>query len=193
MPTAERYRQLLRDAQKADEIHSSAYNAARSKFGTVKKGHEATTLELAARFRDLGLFYEALAPAEKRFLAGDATACDDIINFLEVDIPVSGSGYKREKFYRKFKSMKLNREQVVRLQDIAVARCASTEQRREDAELRRLMIKFANSEFLRRIANVPDDAGARVRRKKSLMVEVVLKGRKDLRPTTESSIKRKLA
>ena len=189
MPTAERYRQLLRDAQKADEIHSSAYNAARSKFGTNKKGHEATTLELAARFRDLGLFYEALAPAEKRFLAGDATVCDDIINFLEVDIPVSGSGYKKEKFYRKFKSMKLNREQVVRLKDIAVARCASAEQRREDAELRRLMIKFADSDFLRRIANVPDDAGARVRRKKSLMVEVVLKGRKDLLPKTKSPIK----
>src|SRR5262249_48664383 len=129
MPTAERYRELLRNAQKASDIHSSAYNAARSKFGTNEKGHEATTQELAARFRDWGLVYEALAPAEKRFFAGDLNACDDIINFLEVDIPISGSGYRKEKFYRKLKSIKLDRDQIARLQEIAVRRCASTEQR----------------------------------------------------------------
>src|SRR5215813_6177511 len=187
MPTAERYRELLRNAQRASDIHSSAYDAARLKFGTNKKGHEATTEEFAARFRDVGLFYEALAPAEKRFLAGDVTACDDIINFLEVDIPISGSGYKKEKFYRKFKAIKLDRDQIARLQEIAIQRCASTEQRREDAELRRLMIKLADSGFLHRIADIPDDAGARVRRKKALMLEVVLKGRKDLRPRAKSS------
>ena len=189
MPTVERYRELLKRAQRASETHLSAYNAARSKFGTNKKGHEATTRELAERFRDLGLLYEALAPAEKRFLARDITACDDIINFLEVDIPVSGSGYKKEKFYRRLKSMVLGRQQIARLQEIAIARCASAEQRREDGELRRLMIQLADDEFLRRVANIPDDAGARVRHKKSLMIEVVLKGRKDLRPKTKASSK----
>jgi hypothetical protein len=186
MPTVERYRELLRNAQRASEIHLSAYEAARSKLGSNKKGHEATTHELAGYFRNLDLFYEALAPSEKRFLAGDVTACDDIINFLEADIPVSRSGYKKEKFYQKLKSIELDREQITRLQEIAIARCASTEQRREDSELRRLMIRLADDGFLRRIAGVPDEAGARVRHKKSLMIEVVLKGRKDLRPKLKS-------
>ncbi|HEY2821477.1 MAG TPA: hypothetical protein VGJ06_10600 [Candidatus Acidoferrum sp.] len=186
MPTVERYRELLRNAQQASATHLSAYEAARSKYGSNKKGHEATTHELAEHFRSLGLLYEALAPAEKRFLAGDVNACDDIINFLEADIPVSRSGYKKEKFYRKLKSVKLDRGQVTRLQGIAIARCASTEQRREDSELRRLMIRLADTEFLRRIADVPDEAGARVRHKKSLMIEVVLEGRKDLRTKLKS-------
>jgi hypothetical protein len=189
MPTIERYRELLKNAQRASETHRSAYERARSRFGTNKKGHEATTQELTEHFRDLGLFYEALAPAEKRFLARDVTACDDIINFLEVDIPVSGSGYKKEKFYRRLKSMTLGRKHIARLQEIAIARCASAEQRREDSELRRLMIQLADDEFLRRVADIPDDAGARIRHKKALMIEVVLKGRKDLRPKTKSSKK----
>ena len=85
--------------------------------------------------------------------------------------------------------MVLGRQQIARLQEVAIARCASAEQRREDGELRRLMIQLADDEFLRRVADIPDDAGTRIRRKKSLMIEVVLKGRKDLRLKTKSSKK----
>ena len=47
------------------------------------------------------------------------------------------------------------------------------------------MIHLADDEFLRRVADIPDDASVRVRHKKALMIEVVLKGRRGLK--TKSS------
>jgi hypothetical protein len=180
MPSTKRYRELLENARKAAEFHREAYNAARSDRGN-SYGHQVTTKELAERVGTLRLLYETLAPAEKRFLAGDLTAVDEIISFLEADVAVSRSGYLKERFYRKLKAWKLDRDQVARLQEIAIRRCQSAEQRREDAELRRLMIRLADREFLERLLALPDGDNARVQHKKSLMQKVILRGRKDLR------------
>jgi hypothetical protein len=190
MPNTKRYRELLANARKAAEVHDKAYNAARSDRGN-SYGHQVTTKELAERVETLRLLYETLAPAEKRFFAGDLTAVDEIINFIEADIAVSRSGYLKERFYRRLKALNLDRDQVVRLQEIAIKRCQGVEQRREDAELRRLMIRLADREFLQRLLTLPDADSAHVQHKKSLMLEVILRGRKDLRQEAVSRGPRK--
>jgi hypothetical protein len=119
MPNTRRYRELLENARKPAEFHREAYNAARSDRGN-SYGHQVTTKELAERVGTLRLLYEMLAPAEKRFLAGNLAAVDEIIGFLEADVAVSRSGYLKERFCRKLKSRKELAGQEVRV--IATAR-----------------------------------------------------------------------
>jgi hypothetical protein len=129
-----------------------------------------------------------LRPLADSFLAGDPAAVDEVLNFLEVDVPAFRTGYSKEWYYRKLKALKLNANQIARLREIAIKRCSSLEYRREDSELRRLMIRLADLSFLRRIAELPDRSNPYVRRKKSIMLEVVLHGRKDLRKEAEALV-----
>jgi hypothetical protein len=89
------------------------------------------------------LLYETLAPAEKRFLAGDLRAVDEIIRFLGADISVSRSGCRKKRFYRRFKALKLNLDQVERLQDMALKPCES-----DMPNCDGLMIRLADREFI---------------------------------------------
>ena len=107
-------------------------------------------------------------------------AVNEIISFLEADFAAFRSGYSKERYYRKLKSLKLSANQIGRLQEIALKRCASAEHRREDSELRRLMIRLADSEFVERIRGLHDSPNPHVQRKETLMLEVILRGRKDL-------------
>jgi hypothetical protein len=159
-----------------------AYRKARSEFGTNQKAHAATKEKLETLHGHLQVFHEqALAPLSKPFLAGDPTAIDEILTFLEVDVAAFRSGYSKEWYYRKLKSMKLSQKQIHRFQDIAVNRCISLEYRREDSELRRLMIKLADRNFVERLTKLPTSPNTYTNRRRALMLEVVLEGRKDLR------------
>ncbi len=182
MSNRERYWQLLEGIRDAHSEHARAYQTARSKFGTNRKAHEATEAELQELKRRVEFFYRMiLHPLQEPFLAGHSPAIDEIVTFLEVDVAAFRSGYSKEWYYRKLKALKLNATQVERLQEIALKRCASLEYRREDSELRRLMIRLADSEFVQRVRALPDSPNVRVQRKKTPMLEVILRGRKDLR------------
>jgi hypothetical protein len=181
----------LEDIKDAHATHALAYQKARSKFGTNQKAHGATKKELETLNSKLNFFYETvLGPLADRFLAGDSGAINEVLNFLEVDVPAFRTGYSKEWYYRKLKALKLEPDQIERLREIAVKRCASPEYRREDGELRRLMIRLADIDFLREVAELPESPNAYARRKKSLMLEVVLRGRKDLRKEVGESISR---
>jgi hypothetical protein len=182
VPSREWYRELLENIRKAHKAHAAAYKKARSESGTNQKAHAATKKELETLHGHLQIFYEeALAPLAKPFLAGEPTAIDEILTFLEVDVPAFRSGYSKEWYYRKLKSMKLSEKQVHRLHDVAINRCTSLEYRREDSELRRLMIKLADRNFVERLKKLPASSNAYANRRRSFMLEVVLEGRKDLR------------
>jgi hypothetical protein len=79
------------------------------------------------------LLYYHLEPFKERFLAGDATANDEVIEFLAIDLLASGTGYQKQRYYRKLKQLGLTEEQVNRVREIALVRCASDEYRREDS------------------------------------------------------------
>lgn len=89
------------------------------------------------------------------------------------------------------KHLPLSESQSQRLQRIALLRCASHEYRREDSELRRLMIRLADVEFLNAVAAIPARAGSRIDGHKKRMFEVIVQGRKDLRAVFDSGRKQK--
>jgi hypothetical protein len=189
LPNQQRYRELLENLRKAHAAHRDAYNKARSKLGTNQKAHEATKNELANLHAQLKFFYGAvLGPLADAFLAGESHAIDEVLNFLEVDVPAFRTGYSKESYYRKLKKLELNPTQIERLRTIALNRCASPEYRREDSELRRLMIRLADAKFLQRVLELPDGNNRHAARKRLLMVEVILVGRKDLRKAVEAAV-----
>jgi hypothetical protein len=189
LPSPQRYRELLENIREAHTAHAAAYKKARSRLGTNSKAHEATKKELDAFHSHLKLFYEnVLGPMAEPFLAGKSTAIDEVLNFLEVDLPAFRTGYSKEWYYRKLKKLELNPSQIERLRIIAQNRCASPEYRREDSELRRLMIRLADAKFLQRVAELADGKNPHITRKKKLMIEVILLGRNDLRRESEVTV-----
>jgi hypothetical protein len=189
LPNHQRYRELLENIREAHTVHAEAYKKARSKLGTNLEAHAATKKELDALYAHLKLFYESvLGLLADPFLAGNSNAIDEVLNFLEVDVPAFRTGYSKEWYYRKLKKLKLNPTQIERLRTIALNRCASPEYRREDGELRRLMIGLADAGFLQRVLELPDSSNRHTARRRMLMIEVILVGRKDLRKVVEAAV-----
>jgi hypothetical protein len=95
----------------------------------------------------LRLLYTAhLEPLCERFLKADSSVIDEVIVFLEVDVPAFQSGYNKEWYFKALKKLPLSEKQIEKLRNLALLRCASNEYRREDSELRRLMIRLADIE-----------------------------------------------
>ena len=154
MPNREWYQSQLENIPQSPAKHSAAYDKARSAFGTNRKAHEATKKE--------PFYAEGLAPVLEGFLAGEPAAIDEVFTFLEIDTPAFRSGYSKEWYYRKLKRTILSEEQIQRLRKIALARCRSNDYRREDGELRRLMIQLADEPFVRQVAAIPGSQGSTV-------------------------------
>jgi hypothetical protein len=93
LPSRQRYRELLENIQKAHAAHAEAFKNAPSSLRTNSKAHEAVKKELDALYSHLKLFYEnVLGPLAETFLAGNSNAIDEVLNFLEVDVPAFRTG-----------------------------------------------------------------------------------------------------
>lgn len=128
-------------------------------------------------FEDL---FNELGKYEKDFLAGDSDAIDSIINFLEIDIPAFRSGYAKEKYFRKLKSLSLNENQKERLRNTAFNLCSSDSCRREFRDLVRLMIKIADPDFIGSLKTLEKTSNDIVKFKVKIMSETILQNREDL-------------
>jgi len=131
-----------------------------------------------------------LTPLTNAIRAGNEFLVDEVLEFLAVDISAFGCGYAKEKCYRRLKHVELSPNQVRLIKDIALKRCASDEYRREDAELRRLITKLADLEFLEKVAAIPARDESRVFEHKKRMFQSILAGRKDLREVFKRKAKR---
>jgi hypothetical protein len=131
-----------------------------------------------------------LTPLIETIHPGNEHVIDEVLEFLVVDVLAFKAGYNKEKCYRRLKHVELSPSHVEKVKDIALKRCASDEYRREDSELRRLMAKIADSEFLEKIAAIPAHNGSRVAGHKERMIEAVLAGRKDLRDALKHRVKK---
>jgi len=137
--------------------------------------------QLDVLYGEIGLLlYHHLEPLKERFLAGDGRAIDEVIEFLKIDVLSSGTGYRKQWYYRKLKHLDLTEEQINRVREIALARCASTEYRREDSELRRLMVRLADAKFTGQVEAIPARSESRIFAHKDRMLDVILAHRKDL-------------
>jgi hypothetical protein len=100
-------------------------------------------LELLRKF-----FQKFVDPVYAPFLNGDRDAIDQVIDFLEIDIPAFRLGYQKEQIYRELKKIDLSAGQIARLKQIALALCTNDGYRRELSYTARLMSKLADREFI---------------------------------------------
>lgn len=69
--------------------------------------------QLDVLYGEIGLLlYHHLAPLKQRFIAGDAKAIDEVLDFLAIDLLASGTGYQKQWYYRKLKHLDLTEEQI---------------------------------------------------------------------------------
>jgi hypothetical protein len=127
------------------------------------------------------LFRDHLAPLYERFKSGDPDTVHAIIDFLEVDVPAFHCGYAKEHYLRKLKTIPLTDEHRERLREYGFRLCGAPHYRREIAEAGRLMIVVANQPFVDELRELSNSDNERITNKATKMLEVVLKGRKDLR------------
>src|SRR5687767_6403505 len=127
------------------------------------------------------VFDERLEPVWVSFATDPANATDDVIDFLEIDIPAHRCGYVKEKYLRKLKSTELSETQQARLKQAALALVSRGKFRREFGDWSRLMIVLADETFVRELRDAirPLDTGAA--RYGERMLNVVLENRPDLR------------
>jgi hypothetical protein len=131
-------------------------------------------------YREIGLLLDHhLEPLKQRFIAADAKAINEVLDFLAIDLLASGTGYQKQWCYRKLRQLDLTEEQVNCVREIAPARCASNEYRREDSEPRRLMVRLADAKFMKQVEAIPARSGSRVFVHKDRMLDVILAHRKD--------------
>lgn len=180
MASRERYRELLENVRRAHLDFKNAYRRAKAGGDKDSKGLGKAEAEREEFYKHLRILSGLLEDIRKRVQDGGSEAIDDLIEYLAVDIPAFRSGYAKERFYRQLKKVPLTQAQINQLREIAVARCASTEYRRDDSELRRVMIRLADLNFLNRVAAIPALPGSRIEGQKRRMFQVVLGGRKDL-------------
>lgn len=185
MPSPERYRELLENVRRAHLDFKNAYRFANGSRGKNSKGRGKAEAELEELYKHLRILGGLLEDIRKRVADGSSQAVDDLIEYLAVDIPAFRSGYAKERFYRQLKKIPLTQAQIDRLRDIAIARCASNEYLRDDSELRRVMIRLADLDFLNRVAVIPAPSGSRIEVHKRRMFQIILTGRKDLREQLE--------
>jgi hypothetical protein len=127
--------------------------------------------QLDVLYDEIGLLlYHHLKPLKLRFIAGDAKAIGEVLDFLAIDLLASGTSYQKQWCYRKLNC----------LREIALAQYASNEYRHEDSELRRLMVRLAGAKFMEQVQAIPARSGSTVFVHKDRMLGVILARRKDL-------------
>jgi hypothetical protein len=131
-----------------------------------------------------GLF-DKLQPLEQPFLAGDPKAIDTVLEFAEVDIPAFRCGYAKQWFFRKLKSLPLNKTQEARLRQLAYNLCRGHNYGREIADMTRLMIRLADQSLIQELQRLSEGSDERARQKSRRMLDVVLHHREDLRDHAE--------
>jgi hypothetical protein len=149
------YRELMESLREA----KTAFDESFREMGSWKSEDEKA---LAKSRKLLSCFKESLRALDARLTSlmeligsGEEGVIDEVLEFLAVDVLAFGTGYAKEKCYRRLKHVELSPAQDQKIRAIALQRCASNEYRREDSELRRLVTKLADLDFLEKVAAIP--------------------------------------
>lgn len=175
-----RFRKSVERLYTAHAEFKRAWEAYRPYWRTTSEPQEVTDARhkfLAA----LDALFGMLEPLEQPFLAGEAKAIDAVLEFAEVDIPAFRCGYAKQWYFRKLKSLPLNKTQESRLRQLAYNLCRGPNYGREIADMGRLMIRLADKPLIRELRVLAEGSDDLVRRKSQRMLDVVRHHRKDLR------------
>jgi hypothetical protein len=183
------YRELMQNVHDAHVLSKEAFR----EIGSWKSKDEkafANARKLLDTFKEHSKSLDVrITPLINALRPGNEHVVDEVLEFLAVDVLAFGCGYAKEKCYRRLKHVELSSSDIGRIKDIAFRRCASNEYRREDSELRRLVVKIADLEFLEEIAGISAGDSPRVAEHKKRMIEAILTGRKDLREAVSKRAK----
>ncbi len=126
------------------------------------------------------LWEKLLFPLQEKFAGDPASAVDDVIDFIEVDIPAFRCGYVKERFLRRLKSVQLTEGQQSRLRNIAVTMCKKGRLTREFRYWVRLMNLLANSDFVSELREIALTDSERSRYAANIMLKSIASQRTDL-------------
>ncbi|HUR97898.1 MAG TPA: hypothetical protein VMZ26_07470 [Pyrinomonadaceae bacterium] len=125
------------------------------------------------------LYKERLDSIWNGFAGGEANSIDEVIDFLEIDIPAHRCGYVKEKLLRKLKSVELTESQRTRLKQAALDLVSKGKFRRELRDWARLMIRLADEEFVKGLEDVIQSLDTGAARGAERMLRTVLENRHD--------------
>ncbi len=185
------YQELMRDLHTANQEFKKEWKDWRN--GKVKptekkklkklKGREpkAVTIARDKFYIALNRLYDTqLAPLAIAFCENPSSAADNVIEFLSVDITAHRSGYAKEWFLTKLKSVKLTFAQQLKLQQISLELCESHNFRRETNYWSRLMIKLADQDFVNKLNILSNSSNQYAQIKAKWLLNKILHHRKDL-------------
>jgi hypothetical protein len=132
------------------------------------------------------LFVGHLDPLRRDFEANPLRAVDDVIHFLEIDIPAYRCGYEKEWYLGKLKSVSLTSEPQSRLKGIALDLVSKPHYRRESRDWSRLMIVVADEPFVASLQTLSNSPEHFVQQNARRMLKTVLENRPDLRADESS-------
>ena len=127
------------------------------------------------------LFGIKIEPLHDAFLADSISAINDVIDFLEIDIPAFRCGYEKEWYLRRLKSLPLNEMQKKRLKTIALDLCRKPDYRREFTDWARLLVMLADDTFIAQLQSLLKSPDEFVRKKNERMLSMIIENRKDLK------------
>lgn len=149
------YRELMQASYEAHREFKDAWKKLSQKRAK-KKGPDvdvARDLFFVAHNR---LWDQKLEPLQERFAADPMGSIDEIIDFLETDIPAFRCGYLKEFFLRHIKSLPFDQAQEERLKSAALELCRNAQHRRELRDWARLMTRLADAEFIDDLERIID-------------------------------------
>lgn len=112
-----------------------------------RKSYEILSKEYDTRLKTLGALFVELDKVLIPFFDGDDSMIDEIIDFIEIDIPAYRVGYMKESLYYELKKRELTLSQKERLLHYTLNLLSSPYFRRELGKLLKLIKKFTNDDF----------------------------------------------
>ncbi|HLA94460.1 MAG TPA: hypothetical protein VK612_01980 [Pyrinomonadaceae bacterium] len=128
------------------------------------------------------LWTKLLYPLQEKFSDNRELALDEVIDFLEIEIPAYRCGYLKEYFLDHIKTIDLTTHQGDRLRSIAFKLCETNTVRREFRRWVNLMIATADIDFVENTKELAAKQPVADQRATMLMLRSIAKHRKDLAP-----------
>jgi hypothetical protein len=185
--SAEQLRVLIEEAYNAHKEFKREWN---NRSGNPSRGTEPAELT-AARDKfwraHTRLFGEKLDPLRAAFAADTVRNLDEVIDFLAIDVPAFRTGYEKEWYLGKLKSVPLTGDQKERLKDIALDLAGNPNYRRELRDWARLMILLADEGFVTRLRIMAASTEHSVQQNSGRMLRTILENRRDLANIAKAS------
>lgn len=184
------YQQLMSEAYSANQNFKKEWSDWRN--GKLKKSKKKKTSgnfepESVTKARndfwqknDL-LFVRKILPLEEKLRADFHSAFAELIEFLSVDIPAFRCGYAKEIFLQLLKQNDLTKAEIEDVQQVALKMCETENVRREFRRWCRLIIRFADEDFILKLQTVAENKHLFPQLKSKWMIEALKKHRPDLK------------